>query len=66
MEGSISRPPPDLSIAMKSTLSLVLLVCSVDLAIGQNLELKKGDHICLVGNTLAERMQYLRLIWKRA
>src|ERR1044072_509880 len=22
------------------------------------LQLKKGDHVCLVGNTLAERMQY--------
>ena len=23
-----------------------------------NLELRKGDHICLIGNTLADRMQH--------
>lgn len=28
------------------------------LALADGLELKRGDHICLVGNTLAERMQY--------
>ena len=25
---------------------------------GAPLELKKGDHICIIGNTLAERMQH--------
>ena len=39
-----------------------LVVASICLALptlaaAQNLELNKGDHICLVGNTLAERMQ---------
>src|SRR5213596_2603428 len=33
-----------------------LLIANIVLADG--LELKKGDHVCLVGNTLAERMQY--------
>ena len=28
------------------------------LAIAADLELKKGDHICLVGNALCERMQH--------
>lgn len=27
-------------------------------ALAQDLELKKGDHICIIGNTLAERMQH--------
>ena len=27
-------------------------------ASGQSLELNKGDHICIIGNTLAERMQH--------
>src|SRR5262245_52007752 len=33
------------------------LLCA-NVALADGLELKKGDHICLVGNTLAERMQY--------
>ncbi len=43
---------------MKSTLSLVLVSCFAVHATAQNLELHKGDHICIVGNTLAERMQF--------
>src|SRR5688572_10130199 len=34
----------------------VFLIATV--ALGNDLVLQKGDHICLVGNTLAERMQY--------
>lgn len=34
---------------------LIALACS---ASAQNLELKKGDHIAIVGNTLADRMQH--------
>src|SRR6266480_1105496 len=30
----------------------------VNLAFAADLEIKKGDHICIIGNTLAERMQY--------
>src|SRR5439155_27125333 len=39
------------------SLSLVCLLFA-DFALAADFELKKGDHICLVGNTLAERMQY--------
>jgi putative heme-binding domain-containing protein len=42
---------------MKRLLSLVLLVAFAGPALAQNLELQPGNHICLVGNTLAERMQ---------
>lgn len=40
-----------------AALSLLLLLGS--LAEAQQLELKPGDHICIVGNTLAERMQHM-------
>lgn len=33
-------------------------VCQVVVGQGQTLELKTGDHICIVGNGLAERMQH--------
>src|SRR5688500_4331024 len=41
-------------------LGLLLLVSTTDqvAAAGPKLELKKGDHICLVGNGFAERMQH--------
>ena len=42
---------------MKQTLAILLLL-SATAASAQNLELKKGDHICIIGNTLAERMQH--------
>src|SRR5262245_28936993 len=35
-----------------------LFLLLANLAAAQDLTLNKGDHICLVGNTLAERMQY--------
>ncbi len=38
-------------------LALVVLLAGNSLA--QSLELKTGDHICIVGNTLAERMQHV-------
>jgi putative heme-binding domain-containing protein len=39
-----------------ATLAAILLFAPF--AQAQQLELKKGDHICIVGNTLAERMQH--------
>ena len=38
-------------------LSFVVCVATAT-AYAQDLEIKKGDHICIVGNTLAERMQH--------
>src|SRR5215831_4195857 len=38
--------------------SLVLVVLSGSAALAAGLELKKGDHICIIGNTLADRMQH--------
>ena len=35
-----------------------LLCAMASAAPAQDLELKKGDHICIIGNTLAERMQH--------
>ncbi|MEZ6125161.1 MAG: GDSL-type esterase/lipase family protein [Planctomycetaceae bacterium] len=37
---------------------LLSLMCAVTCANAGSLELKKGDHICLVGNELGERMQH--------
>ncbi|HLW65225.1 MAG TPA: PVC-type heme-binding CxxCH protein [Gemmataceae bacterium] len=39
-------------------LALALCFNFVSLAQAQDFELKKGDHICIVGNTLADRMQH--------
>ena len=41
---------------IRSLLAFLLLVPA--LAHAQSLKLEKGDHICIVGNTLAERMQH--------
>ena len=40
--------------------ALALIVCGLPVARGQEprLKLAKGDHVVLIGNTLAERMQY--------
>lgn len=45
---------------MKSHLATALLawVCIGSLATAQDFTLNKGDHVCIVGNTLAERMQH--------
>ncbi len=45
---------------MKWTTALCLLVLALSASVAQaaGLELKKGDHICIIGNTLAERMQH--------
>src|SRR5260221_4367432 len=46
---------------MKWMIALIGLAVAVSGAAAQGaptLELKKGDHICLIGNTLAERMQH--------
>src|SRR5262245_5376697 len=37
---------------------IVGCILSANIALADGLEIKKGDHICLVGNTVAERMQY--------
>src|SRR5262249_6593155 len=39
-------------------LALALCFAFASLADAQVFELKKGDHICIVGNTLADRMQH--------
>src|SRR5579863_7559281 len=41
-----------------ATALLVLVSFAGSAARGAELELKKGDHICIIGNTLAERMQH--------
>jgi len=43
---------------MKSLLYAVIGLLAANFALAADLELKKGDHICIIGNTLAERMQY--------
>jgi putative heme-binding domain-containing protein len=43
---------------MKRLVAILLFPVLCAAASGQSLELKPGDHICLVGNTLAERMQH--------
>ncbi len=45
----------------KRILSLLVIVLAVSpalRAVGAGLEIEKGDHICLIGNTLPERMQH--------
>src|SRR5438132_10503465 len=43
---------------MKTRTIALCVLLSVSTALADELELKQGDHICIVGNTLAERMQY--------
>lgn len=45
---------------MKRLFSIVAALCWLVPGIvqGQALELQKGDHICIIGNTLAERLQH--------
>jgi len=43
---------------MKLRLAGLLLLCLVTMAQAQPLELRKGDQICIVGGTVAERMQH--------
>src|SRR5690242_8784601 len=43
---------------MKVTLLSLCLLFFLNAAIAEELHLRPGDHICIVGNTLAERMQY--------
>ena len=43
---------------MKTRAMFVWLLLVPSLALAEDLKLNKGDHICLMGNTLAERMQY--------
>ena len=43
---------------MKFKLAVVLALLVPTLASAQQFKLEKGDHICIVGNTLAERMQH--------
>src|SRR5215831_12241422 len=43
---------------MKSVFTALALSLLAGFVSAADFELKKGDHICIVGNTLAERMQY--------
>src|SRR5262245_61556952 len=43
---------------MKRSTLVFLLFTPMPVQAGPPLELKKGDHICIIGNTLAERMQH--------
>ena len=45
---------------MKRIVGFLLLVCGVvtSLPAAEPLDLQPGDHICIIGNTLAERMQH--------
>ena len=43
---------------MKLTFSAIFLLLVGNFALGAEFELKKGDHICIVGGTVAERMQH--------
>src|SRR6516165_2813708 len=43
---------------MKFNLVWLALAVTPLSAIGSPLELKRGDHICMIGNTLADRMQH--------
>ncbi len=43
---------------MKSLFLVFAVIAAAVTASAQDLELKKGDHICIIGNTLAERMQH--------
>ena len=41
-----------------TALCLMILALTAPTANAAGLELKKGDHVCIIGNTLAERMQH--------
>jgi putative heme-binding domain-containing protein len=43
---------------MKSLLYAAIGLLAANSALAADLEIKTGDHICIIGNTLAERMQY--------
>ena len=43
---------------MRVSVLALLVLAFASLANADGLELKKGDHICIVGGTLAERMQH--------
>src|SRR5262249_60513840 len=43
---------------MRRLLSLVAVFALCSAAPAQTLELKKGEHVCIIGNTLADRMQH--------
>jgi putative heme-binding domain-containing protein len=43
---------------MKSVFTALVLSLLAGFVSAADFELKKGDHICIIGNTLAERMQY--------
>ncbi len=45
-------------MTLTRTIALLFVVIVATVTQAQTFELQKGDHICLVGNTLAERMQF--------
>src|SRR5262245_11099033 len=51
-------PSAKKGLSMRFTAAALLLALFPFLAQAGDLELKKGDHICIVGNTLADRMQH--------
>src|SRR5260370_13740964 len=49
---------PQKEASMKCTFAALVLLLSTAVAYSQALPLHKGDHICLLGNALADRMQH--------
>ena len=43
---------------MKWIVMALVVACSASAAAAAPLELAKGDHVCIIGNTLAENMQH--------
>src|SRR6187200_447797 len=43
---------------MKRFLCLLIITCAFAASHAAPLEIREGDHICIIGNTLAERMQF--------
>src|SRR4051794_16924335 len=53
-----SRPSSERTAPVKWHLLPLLFVLSPAVAPAAGFELKKGDHVCIIGNTLADRMQH--------
>src|SRR5262245_21756662 len=51
--------PPTCYVRLPLTISLIVTFGAVAAHAGEpKLQLKPGDHICIIGNTLADRMQH--------
>jgi len=53
-----SEFPEPMKKLVSLTLALILAALTPDRSPAAPLELKPGDHVCLIGNTLADRMQH--------